>query len=161
MKTLFKMATTTALLIGMAVSSSAFAQEWRYTPRTRQFDMPRVSKDISTKWVLAFEMQKAKISILAELSRQTESTIELAIQNKPIWTVVTKYKIDPKIYQIRFVGEASNIISHAAIDGKISKAQADNLIERINRMPSLYGAGASRGLVRGFGRRYGWCCPWF
>ena len=103
------------------------------------------------------EMYNARISILAELAGQSEDTIKAKLDYKPTWAVIDEYKIDFKVFHTKMQEKRSVVIKQAVADGKITQAQADFMIERMNQAPGQRRGG--RGFGKGSGR--GGDCPRF
>jgi len=103
------------------------------------------------------EMFNARISILAELSGQSEDTIKSKLEYKPTWAVIDEYKIDYKVFRTKMQEKRTAVVKQAVADGKITQAQADFMIERMNQAPGQRKGG--RGFGKGYGRGFSGDCP--
>ena len=106
------------------------------------------------------EMYTARISILAELSGQSEDTIKSKLDYKPTWAVIDEYKIDYKAFQVKMQEKRTAVVKQAVADGKITQAQADFMNERMNQGPGKSRRGRGNG-PRGFGGGNNGNCPRF
>ena len=114
-------------------------------------------RNTANGWFLGEERRKARIAVLAELSGQSEKTINEKLEYKPTWAVLDEYQVDFKTYQGKMQERTRKIISQAAADGKIDEAQKNFMLERMNNAPDIglcdqrgWRKGKGKGTKRGF-----------
>lgn len=104
--------------------------------------------------MLGIDRYTSQIQALAEVTGQSEATITGKLQNKPVWAVLDEYKVPYATFQARFHDKLKVQINAAVSDGKITQAQADAMIQRMDQRSGGVGYGG-----RGRGRGRGAGCP--
>ena len=93
---------------------------------------------------LGEERFQAQVTVLAELSSQSEETIKEKLEYKPTWAVLDEYKIDFKTYRSKMQEKMREVITSTAADGKIDDTQKNFMLERLDSTPDT-GVGGRRG----------------
>ena len=152
MKALKRIITFAVVGLLIATSGIALARGWGNGPgRSQRGGGPGA--------FMGQEMYDARVSILAELAGQSEDTIKSKLEYKPTWAVIDEYKIDYKAFQAKMQEKRTAVVKQAVADGKITQAQADFMIERMNQAPGQRKGG--RGFGKGAGRGFNGNCPRF
>ncbi|MBT4641888.1 MAG: hypothetical protein HOC09_23975 [Deltaproteobacteria bacterium] len=99
------------------------------------------------------EIATSRVEVLAEVTGQSESTIKAKLDNKPVWAVLDEYKVEFSVFQNKMTEKRSTAIKQAVSDEKITQAQADFMIKRMEQNPRGFrgGHGHEKGHGRGFG----------
>ena len=141
-------------VVGLLIVTSgiAMARGWGRGPGVNQ-------KGAGPGAFMGEEMYNARVSILAELAGQSEDTIKSKLDYKPTWAVIDEYKVDYKAFQAKMQEKRTAVVKQAVADGKITQAQADFMIERMNQAPGQRRGG--RGFGKGGGRGFNGNCPRF
>lgn len=111
--------------------------------------------------IMRTEMFNARISVLAEMSDQSEDAIKAKLRYKPMWAVLDEYKIDYEAFNKKMIEKRAEVIKQALSDGKITKDHADFMLERNEDGMGRGGFGPGmrqgrRGQAGQKGQRGGW-----
>jgi len=148
MKTLTTIIVTAVTGLTLATSGSVLAQGWgrggdpAFSP-PRGAHMGAFVRD---------EMRQTRVAVLAEVTGQTEATIEAKLRNKPVWAVLDEYKVEFATYQAKMHEKHVAAIEKAVAEGKITKAQGDFMLERMKEGPQGFAGKGGRGSEGGFAR---------
>lgn len=148
MKTLKTIIVTAVTGLILATSGSVMAQGWKHggDPAVSQPRGARMGSFIRD------EMRQTRVAVLAEVTGQTEATIEAKLRNKPVWAVLDEYKVEFSTFQAKMQEKHVAAIEKAVAEGKITKAQGDFMLERMKDAPHGFAGKGGRGFEGGFAR---------
>jgi hypothetical protein len=142
-----------AAVIGLSLTTSgiAFAQSWGRHAGSGYSESQRSARPGG---FMREDMVQVRIAALAEVTGQSEDTIQARLQNKPVWAVLDEFKVEFSAYQVKLQEKRAVAVRQAVTDGKITQAQADYMLARMAQAPEGAAGSRGRGSKRG-GRTQG------
>jgi hypothetical protein len=118
-----------AAVIGLSLTTSgvAIAQGWGRGAGSGYAECQRPEGPFS---FMREEMTRARLSVLTEVTAQSEETIQAKLRNKPLWAVLDEFNVDFDTYRAKMQEKHAAVIGQAVGNGKITQAQADFMLSR-------------------------------
>ncbi len=161
----FKNIIITAIVAStIGFSGLAVAQGWGGMNRGGNMGYNQQQRFAGPGMLLRDDMYKSRVEVLAELSGQSQETIQSKLKQKPMWAVIDEYKVDFKAFQTKMHDKVGELVSQAVSDGKITREQADSINQRrsqglesnsMGRGNRGQGRNSGKGRGRGMGRGQG------